>query len=161
MYQQSLRKPFGQCGQWIWNSETINFDSSIPWNIETYNTDGNNFIWEMNSNSIKVHNEGIYELSFAFFTKVKPTIKLIINGETVVSAINSSSYVVHHSSGYVLANGKIKPGSSIGLSLLVIKYLFIYLFIIIIIINYKNFYCFNALLYSIFFFKVTEFSSKN
>lgn len=120
IYQQSLRKPYSQCGQWIWNSETLNYDSSIPWNIETYNTDGNIFIWEINSSTIKVQNEGIYEISFAFFTKVKPTIKLVINGETVMSAINSSSYVVHHSSGYVLANGKLKPGSATGLSLIVI-----------------------------------------
>ncbi|KAG4105977.1 hypothetical protein H8356DRAFT_923842 [Neocallimastix lanati (nom. inval.)] len=86
-----------------------------------YNTDGHNFIWEMNSSCIKVQNEGIYEISFSFFTKVKPTIKLIINGETVMSAINSSSYVVHHSSGYILANGKLKPGSSTGLSLILFK----------------------------------------
>jgi len=85
----------------------------------------------MNSSCIKVQNEGIYEISFSFFTKVKPTIKLIINGETVMSAINSSSYVVHHSSGYILANGKLKPGSSTGLSLIVIIYFIIYKFILI------------------------------
>lgn len=34
-----------------------------------------------------------------FYAKKKPSIQIIINGKTVVSAINSSSYVVHHSSG--------------------------------------------------------------
>lgn len=127
LYQQSLRQPYGgACGQWIWNSETLQYDSSIPWNLETYNTDGHNFQWEMNGSQIRVQQEGIYEISFAFFTKVKPTIKLMINGETVMSAINSSSYVVHHSSGYVLANGKLKPGSSTGLSLMVNNYFFLF-----------------------------------
>jgi hypothetical protein len=35
----------------------------------------------------------------AFYAKKKPSIQIIINGKTVVSAVNSSSYVVHHSSG--------------------------------------------------------------
>lgn len=34
-----------------------------------------------------------------FYAKKKPSIQVIINGKTIVSAINSSSYVVHHSSG--------------------------------------------------------------
>lgn len=34
-----------------------------------------------------------------FFAKKKPTVQLIVNGKTVISAVNSNSYVVHHSSG--------------------------------------------------------------
>lgn len=34
-----------------------------------------------------------------FYSKKKPTVQLIINGQTIVSAVNSNSYVIHHSSG--------------------------------------------------------------
>lgn len=34
-----------------------------------------------------------------FYSKKKPTAQLIVNGQTIVSAVNSNSYVLHHSSG--------------------------------------------------------------
>ncbi len=34
-----------------------------------------------------------------FYSKKKPTVQLIVNGQTIISAVNSSSYVIHHSSG--------------------------------------------------------------
>ena len=35
----------------------------------------------------------------------KPTVQLLVNGEPVLSAINTASYVVHHSSGRMAAVG--------------------------------------------------------
>lgn len=34
-----------------------------------------------------------------FYAKKKPTIQIIVNGQTVLSAVNNNSYVMHHSSG--------------------------------------------------------------
>jgi hypothetical protein len=34
-----------------------------------------------------------------FYSKKKPTLQLIVNGQTIISAVSSSSYVLHHSSG--------------------------------------------------------------
>ena len=42
-------------------------------------------------------------MSFGFFTRRKPTVTLLVNGEPVLSAINSTSYAVHHSSGRLAA----------------------------------------------------------
>jgi hypothetical protein len=42
---------------------------------------------------------GIYKLEMGFYAKKKPSIQIIINGRIIISAVNSSSYVVHHSSG--------------------------------------------------------------
>jgi hypothetical protein len=62
----------------------------------------------------------LYEISLAFFTKAKPSIQLVVNGESVLSAINSPSYVVQHSSGFVLdGNGKLEHGTVTGISLVV------------------------------------------
>lgn len=38
-------------------------------------------------------------LEMGFYSKKKPTVQLIVNGITILSAVNSNSYVVHHSSG--------------------------------------------------------------
>ena len=63
----------------------------------------------------------MYEINLAFFTKAKPSIQLVVNGESVLSAINSPSYVIQHSSGYVMdGNGKMEPGTVTGISLVVI-----------------------------------------
>jgi hypothetical protein len=43
---------------------------------------------------------GLYEITFGFFTAgKKPTVQVLVNGETILSAVNSSSYVIHHSAG--------------------------------------------------------------
>lgn len=77
-------------------------------------------LWEEDSAVIRIEEGGLYEISFAFFTKTKPSIQIIVNGESVMSAINSPSYVVHHSSGYMLSeNGCLEPGTVSGLSLIV------------------------------------------
>ena len=36
---------------------------------------------------------------FGFYSKKKPTVQLLVNGDPVLSAVNSASYVIHHTSG--------------------------------------------------------------
>ena len=70
--------------------------------------------------NLRIADAGLYEITFAFFTKCKPSIQLIVNGESVLSAINSPSYTVHHSSGLIMdGNGKMEEGTVTGISLLV------------------------------------------
>jgi hypothetical protein len=49
-----------------------------------------------------------------FYSKKKPTIQILINGKVVMSAVNSSSYVIHHSSGKLKG---IEPTEMSGLTL--------------------------------------------
>lgn len=60
----------------------------------------------------------MYEINLAFFTQHKPSIQLVVNGESVLSAINSPSYIVHHSSGMTMGGeGKLEWGTVTGISL--------------------------------------------
>lgn len=68
-------------------------------------SDPDTFVWEKNKSTITVLEPGIYELSFGFFTRSKPTVQVIVNGEAVMSAINNSAYVTHHSSGRLTTTG--------------------------------------------------------
>ena len=53
-----------------------------------------------------------------FFTRKKPSVQLLVNGEPVLSAVNSASYAVHHSSGRLAAVGPHPAGNVTGLTLL-------------------------------------------
>jgi hypothetical protein len=49
---------------------------------------------------------GLYEINFGFFSSKQPTIQVLVNGEPILSAVNSSSYVIHHSAGKLKQTGK-------------------------------------------------------
>ncbi|KAJ3109635.1 hypothetical protein HDU97_003109 [Phlyctochytrium planicorne] len=118
-YQMAASQPFFKCGQWIWRSNQLKNGSAIPWNFETANTDPDNFKWEQEQPFIRVAEAGLYEITFAFFTKSRPSIQVVVNGESVMSAINSPTYVVHHGSGFVHGGeGKLEQGCVTGISLM-------------------------------------------
>ncbi|KAI9009479.1 hypothetical protein BC832DRAFT_368240 [Gaertneriomyces semiglobifer] len=120
LYARTLEQPFMRTGQWLWKSGALKFGSCVEWNLETVNTDQENFHWTNNAHQIKIATAGLYEITLAIFTKCKPSLQLVVNGESVLSAINSPSYVVHHSSGYVKdGDGRVEKGTVTGISLLV------------------------------------------
>ncbi|KAJ3015872.1 UNVERIFIED_CONTAM: hypothetical protein HDU68_012528 [Siphonaria sp. JEL0065] len=119
-YQTAVRQPFYRCAQWLWTSSSLKLGSSIPWNLQSTNTDPLNFKWEKDAYNIRVQEAGFYEITFAFFdVSWKPSIQIVVNGESVMSALNSPAYVVHHSSGFVRnGEGEVRPGTVTGLSLI-------------------------------------------
>ncbi|KAI8913693.1 hypothetical protein EDD86DRAFT_201253, partial [Gorgonomyces haynaldii] len=119
MFERQLDQPFYRTGQWHWTSGKLVQQTSIPWNTETCNTDPTNFKWQQNTHIIKIREGGLYEIAFSIFTKSKPSLQVVVNGESVLSAINSPSYVVRHSNGLIMdGDGKLQYGSVTGLSLL-------------------------------------------
>lgn len=106
-------------GRWIWKSgRTKGEKHLVPWNAQNINTNPDNFQWEKDRCSVTCTAPGLYEVSFGFFTRRKPTVQLLVNGEPVLSAINSASYAVHHSSGRLAAVGPHTSGNVTGLTLL-------------------------------------------
>ncbi|KAJ3056066.1 hypothetical protein HK097_008194, partial [Rhizophlyctis rosea] len=116
---KQVAQPFYRYGQWVWRSGRLKFGSAIAWGLETVNTDPENLNWSgADSHLIRIATAGLYEISFAFFTKYKPSVQLVVNGESVLSAINSPTYVVHTSSGIVKdGEGRMREGSVSGVSL--------------------------------------------
>ena len=105
-------------GRWLWKSGELRSGSLVPWEIQSVNTAPDNFLWEGGKVSIVTVAPGLYEVILGFYSRKKPTIQILVNGEPIMSAVNSSSYVIHHSSG------KLKPvpshpnGNIAGLSLI-------------------------------------------
>lgn len=86
-------------GRWSWKSGDIKPGQMIPWEVQLINTLPDNFIWEKDKTTILVIAPGLYEIQCGFFAKKKPTIQVLVNGEPIFSAVNTSSYVIHHTSG--------------------------------------------------------------
>jgi len=61
---------------------------------------------------------GLYEVNFGVFTSRRPQVQLLVNGEPVLSAVNSSTYVVHHSSGRLTGMSQHSAGNVTGLTLI-------------------------------------------
>ncbi|KAI9357689.1 hypothetical protein DFJ73DRAFT_190310 [Zopfochytrium polystomum] len=142
-YEIAARQPFYRCGLWLWRCSNLRHGSAVPWNLESTNTDPDNFLWEQDQHFIKVVEAGLYEISFAFFTRCKPSVQLVVNGDSVLSALNSPTYVVHHASGFMAnGEGKLESGAVTGLSLLVSPFFqLVGNLTILIIINRISLYC--------------------
>ena len=133
-------------GRWIWKSGRVKGEKhAVPWNVQNsarkgaeaaarvrlivsscpmmcvraaVNTNPENFVWERDRCAITTVAPGLYEVSFGFFTRKKPSVQLLVNGEPVLSAVNSASYAVHHSSGRLAAVGPHPAGNVTGLTLI-------------------------------------------
>ena len=103
--------------RWIWRNGELSSGFAIPWEIQCINTSPDNFVWEPDVTSIVVVSPGLYEITFGFYCKKKPTVQLLVNGETILSAVNNASYVIHHSAGR-LKNASSSSGTISGLTLI-------------------------------------------
>ena len=81
--------------KYVWKG--ITNKGSIVYFDEIFNNLGDQLIYK--GGLLNVMKEGYYMIEFGFYGNKKPNIQIQINGETIVSAMNSHSYVVHHSSG--------------------------------------------------------------
>ena len=85
--------------RWLWKSGDLQNGFAIPWEIQTINTCPENFLWDEDKSMILTVAPGLYEINFGFFSSKQPTVQVLVNGEPILSAVNSSSYVIHHSDG--------------------------------------------------------------
>ena len=93
-------------GKWLWESGNISKGYAVPWEVQVINTMPENFIWEKDDICIMVKEKGIYLLSLAFFVREKPNVQVIINGESVLSQVNSSAFIVRQESNNEFSNIK-------------------------------------------------------
>jgi vacuolar-type H+-ATPase catalytic subunit A/Vma1 len=102
--------------RWTWKSGVVKNGYAVPWEIQTVNTAPDNFLWEKEKTSVMVVAAGLYEISIGFYADKKPTVQILVNGEPILSAVNSASYVIHHSSGKMKSLGKHTNGNITGIN---------------------------------------------
>ena len=80
--------------KYIWKSGNVSKGYAVPWEEQIVNTLPENFIWEKDDICITVKKKGIYLISLGFFVEEKPTVQVMINGESVLSQVNSNAFIV-------------------------------------------------------------------
>lgn len=105
-------------GRWLWKSGRPRQNHLIPWDVQVINTNPDNFGWEERRSFIAVTSGGLYEFTLGVYTRKKPTVAILVNGEAVLSAIHSSSYAVHHSSGRLVSVSGHPDGAISGVTLI-------------------------------------------
>jgi len=105
--------------RWLWKSGDLQNGFAIPWEVQTINTCPENFLWDEDKSIILTVAPGLYEVNFGFYCGKQPTVQVLVNGEPILSAVNSSSYVIHHSSGKLKSTGKQhSAGNLTGLTMI-------------------------------------------
>ena len=105
-------------GRWLWKSGKVKNNLSIPWEIQIINTSPDNFKWEKDKAVINIIEGGLYEINMGFYADKKPMVQIMVNGEVVISAINSNSFVIHQSpGGRMKGTGKTSFGNVTGLTM--------------------------------------------
>ena len=95
--QNSINKYLAEensIAKYIWNSGIVSKGYAIPWEEQIVNTMPENIIWEKDDICITVKKKGIYLISLGFFVEEKPTVQVMINGESVLSQVNSNAFIV-------------------------------------------------------------------
>ena len=97
--------------RWLWRSGQLSPNGyAVPWEAQSVNTCPENFLWEEDKTVILTVAPGLYEITLGFFCAKKPTVQVLVNGETILTAVNSASYVIHHGSGKLSNGGKNVQG---------------------------------------------------
>ena len=120
--QQQLNEVLCQencSARWIWRSGQLSANGyAVPWEIQSVNTCPENFLWDEDKSVILTVAPGLYEITLGFFCSKKPTVQVLVNGETILTAVNSASFVIHHSSGKLTNGGRQVQGPLTGLTLI-------------------------------------------
>ena len=105
-------------GRWLWKSGKVKNNLSVPWEEQIINTSPDNYIWDEDKPIIIINEGGLYEINMGFYADKKPMVQIMVNGEVVISAINSNSFVIHQSpGGRMKGTGKTSFGNVTGLTM--------------------------------------------
>ncbi len=109
-------------GRWIWKTGRVLGTANaigglVPWNVQSINTNTLNFIWEADCDGIMCIAPGLYEVTAGFFTDSVPRIRLLVNGESVLTAAAAASKTTK-SSGTSLRKSRHSAGTVTGWTLI-------------------------------------------
>lgn len=76
--------------RWVWKNGDLS-SGNVVWDVQTVNTSQDTFVWDKGKIMIQILQPGLYQIEYGFFAKKKPTIGVIVNGETAIIGGNSMS----------------------------------------------------------------------
>lgn len=103
-------------GRWIWKCQKTRGGGLVPWNLQTANSDPANLVWEKDRTHITCVAAGLYEISVGFFSQRKPSVKVLVNSEPVLTITSPPYGVTHHAGGRVTTSGRYTNSNVTGLT---------------------------------------------
>jgi DNA repair exonuclease SbcCD ATPase subunit len=100
--------------RWIWKAGDLNA-GNVVWDTQAVNTSQDVFVWDKGKVNIQVLQPGLYMIEFGFFAKKKPTVGVVVNGETIIiggSSVSIKPWGKTTCSGITLVDYLVLPGRS-------------------------------------------------
>jgi hypothetical protein len=69
--------------RWLWRTGQVRPNRAVAWDTESVNTCPENYKWQPGDCVIVTVSSGLYEVFYAVFASRKPSIEVLVNGETV------------------------------------------------------------------------------
>ena len=69
--------------RWLWTSGSLQSDHKVPWEVQTVNTQPDNFIWEAGQTTVYTVAPGLYELRLGIYTRFKPKAQILVNDQVL------------------------------------------------------------------------------
>eukprot|EP00736_Rhodelphis_marinus_P000777 Rmarinus@m.18208 len=106
-------------GRWLWKGD-YGKSNQLFWSVEVVNSHPEHvFGWNPKKPAVlTVKQPGLYELQLSLFMDRQSSIKVLVNGSPALLALNSTSYVLHHSAGKVTQNPHHPEGNVSGYSVI-------------------------------------------
>jgi len=94
----------------------------VPWEVQAINTCPDNFLWEKNKSPIILVAPGLYQITFGFYAKKLPVVRVYVNSEMIFCIQSGGKDVGKENSGGLNKNvitsvGKHSAGNISGLTL--------------------------------------------
>ena len=102
-------------GRWVWKSGELNNSNLVPWEVQAINTCPDNFLWEKNRAVLILSAPGLYALSFGFYSKRPPIVKILVNNEVAMTVLGGNSNCSNNAA--ITTVGRHSAGNITGLTL--------------------------------------------
>ena len=102
-------------GRWVWKSGDLHSQNLVPWEVQAINTCPDNFMWEKNRAVLILSAPGLYALSFGFYSKRPPVVKILINNEVAMTVAAGNNQ--NASAATITTVGRHSAGNITGLTL--------------------------------------------
>lgn len=80
--------------RWLWVKGELLSNGVVSWDVESANSAPRNFTKKRGT--IEVNEAGVYEISFGFYGRRRPTVQLTVNSDAVLSVLDAPANTVHH-----------------------------------------------------------------
>ena len=102
-------------GRWVWKSGDLHSLNLVPWEVQAINTCPENFLWEKNRAVLILSAPGLYAISFGFYAKRPPVVKILVNNEVAMTVTSGAPQ--NNGSSAITTVGRHSAGNITGLTI--------------------------------------------